>query len=168
MCVDEIDEPRALPYMRRTAICDLFAAGLERVRASRERARDADVVKGEVFGEDGRLVRFDLAIEHGLVRCATFRASPCISLVAYAEWLASYVEGKSRSALNTVSFDTIISGVPEVNASRKHRARLLIRAFESALHAWDRVDLNGSPKATHSMRPLRSSTRLTHSFVFDI
>jgi len=85
-----------------------------------------------VLSEEGRFCRFEIDLAAGIVERVRFRASPCISLIAYSEWISQRVEGWPIERALGLTASEVIDGVPEIRETRHLRARLALRALQSA------------------------------------
>jgi NifU-like protein involved in Fe-S cluster formation len=84
--------------------------------------------------EAGHVVRFGVDIANGVVTSVGFRASTCVTLVAYCEVAAQRVSGQRvAEALRTLQPADIARALPSVPAVKRDRARLAARALVIAL-----------------------------------
>ncbi len=106
-----------------------FDRGLARLR------RPLLPISGNVFEDEGGLrVKFSLDLDGGVIRQVAFRATTCVTLVAYAELLAETVTGtdlRSAVRLRPEELAGALDGVPLV---KRRRAALPVRALRSAIH----------------------------------
>jgi cysteine desulfurase len=95
-------------FGRHTTEADIDLAGaavareVQRLRAlsPREPPPEGFTVSGEAGGPgEGTWVRFDLAVDDGIVKAARFKSYGCPHTLAVASWLASQLPGRRRDAL---------------------------------------------------------------------
>jgi NifU-like protein involved in Fe-S cluster formation len=84
--------------------------------------------------EAGHVVRFGVHIADGVVTKVGFRASTCVTLVAYCELAAQRVSGQRvAEALRTLQPADIARALPSVPPVKRDRAQLAARALVIAL-----------------------------------
>ncbi len=112
-----------------TDVSTCFDRGLERLR------RPLLPFSGSFcFDEGGLRAQFSLDLDGGVIRQVAFRATTCVTLVAYAELLADTVTGtdlRSAIRLRPEELAGALDGVPLV---KRRRAALPVRALHSAIH----------------------------------
>ncbi len=106
-----------------------FDRGLARLR------RPLLPLSGSVCVDEGGLqVQFSLDLDGAVIRQVAFKATTCVTLVAYSERLAERVTGADlRSAVRLRPEDLAgeLDGVPPI---KQLRAALPVRALHSAIH----------------------------------
>jgi NifU-like protein involved in Fe-S cluster formation len=114
----------------RRNVSDLFDRG-------RRRARQSPLpVQGDEHRDAGGLsVRFGLAVEDGGIAKVGFKASTCITLIAYCELIAELVVGQGIPQAARLSVADLIPELPDVPALKRDRAPLAVAAFRDALAA---------------------------------
>lgn len=78
-------------------------------------------------------LQFALQVERGMIRRVNFKASTCITLVAYAELLAERVTGQELKQAIRVDAEDLVQALCEVPPGKQDRARLPILALQSAI-----------------------------------
>lgn len=90
--------------------------------------------------ETGHVVRFAVDVADGIVTRVGFRASTCVTLVAYCEVAAQRVSGQRvADALRRLQPGDLAQALPSVPPVKRDRARLAARALVFTLleHAKD-------------------------------
>jgi NifU-like protein involved in Fe-S cluster formation len=83
---------------------------------------------------EGRFARFGVQVAGGVVTAIGFRASPCVTLIAYCELAAERVAGQPlAAAVRTLQPGDLARTLPAVPPSRRGSAQLASRALLSAL-----------------------------------
>jgi hypothetical protein len=112
------------------SVLDYFDRGLRRSRQA------TFPVVGDVIQGPNRLsARYDLRVEDGSIRGVSFKASTCVTLVAYCELLAEWATGKSLRDAMLIDPGELADGLAGVPVMKRDRAMLAARALQSALAA---------------------------------
>src|SRR6186997_1315915 len=108
----------------RRNVSDLFDRG-------RHRSRQPPLaVEGDEHRDpNGLSARFSLATEDGRLARIGFRATTCITLVAYCELIAELMSGADIPRAARLSPAELMSELPDVPALKRDRAPLAIAAF---------------------------------------
>ena len=114
----------------RRNVSDLFDRGRRRSRQS-----PLPVEGDEHRDPNGLSARFSLATEDGRIAKIAFKASTCITLVAYCELIAELMSGEDIPRAARFSPVDLISELPDVPALKRDRAPFAIAAFRDALAA---------------------------------
>lgn len=108
----------------------------------RARAASPPVQAPECRDDEGRFARFGVQLTNGVVTAVGFRASPCVTLIAYCEAAAEHVSGQPlAAALRALQPGDLALALPSVPPVRRDLARLAARALTAAL-----VDLAREPR----------------------
>jgi len=88
----------------------------------------------ECRDDEGRFARFGVQLTDGVVTGVGFRASPCVTLIAYCEAAAERVSGRPLvEALRVLRPADLALTLPAVPAAKRDRAWLAARALVTAL-----------------------------------
>jgi NifU-like protein involved in Fe-S cluster formation len=110
-------------------MADYIERGLRRRRLP-PLACEGDLVEDD----EGRSVRFSLAVEDGVVRDARFSAAICTALVAYAELIVSRIVGLSlRDALLRSQPADLLAAFPQVPPAKRRAAQVACAGLLSAV-----------------------------------
>jgi NifU-like protein involved in Fe-S cluster formation len=112
----------------RLSVSELFERGFRRNRAAPlaiEGARCAD--------REGLSACFTLDIAAGKITGIGFRASTCVTLLAYCELVAETMVGSTPRSARQLSPADLIAALPGVPQLKQSRALLAIAAFRAAL-----------------------------------
>jgi NifU-like protein involved in Fe-S cluster formation len=115
---------------RRRNVSDLFDRGL---RCNRE--SPLTIEGDEQTDKDGLVARFSVAMNGTTLAAIRFRASTCITLVAYCELIRELMTGQDIKSAARLSLRDLIAELPDVPALKRDRALLAITAFRGALAA---------------------------------
>jgi NifU-like protein involved in Fe-S cluster formation len=119
----------------RRTVSDLFDRGYKRSRLP------SFAIEGvELRGENDLSARFSLDLVNGMIAGARFRASTCITLIAYCELLTELVAGKTPRDAARISEGELVASLPGVPAMKRDRAALATDAFRAALAAASRFE----------------------------
>jgi NifU-like protein involved in Fe-S cluster formation len=101
----------------------------------RRRQRDFPVAPHapSVTAADGVGAAFSVSLEHGRIVSASFRASTCVTLVAFCERLCQLATGLDASEGMRLSATTLLRSLRGVPPLKQHRAMLALAAFHLAL-----------------------------------
>ena len=100
----------------------------------RARADTPPVQAPECRDEEGRFARFGVQLTDGIVTGVGFRASPCVTLIAYCEAAAERVSGLPLpTALRALRPADLALDLPSVPPARREHAVLAARALVVAL-----------------------------------
>jgi NifU-like protein involved in Fe-S cluster formation len=130
--MDESQTPRkggccSLRPLRSVSEC--FDSGLRRSRSQ------PLPIQGEVRASDqGLVARFSLRLRGGRIAGVSFKASTCVTLVAYCEVLAELVEGLVLAEAVRLSTSHLVAQLPGVPVAKRDRAALAWSAFVAAVH----------------------------------
>ncbi len=114
---------------RTPTISDYIERGLRRARA-----QVPPVQTPECRDDEGRFARFGVQLTDGVVTGVGFRASPCVTLIAYCEAAAERVSGRPLvEALRVLRPADLALTLPAVPAAKRDRAWLAARALVTAL-----------------------------------
>jgi NifU-like protein involved in Fe-S cluster formation len=119
----------------RRTVSDLFDRGYKR-----NRLPSFAIEGAELHGENDLSARFSLDLKNGMIESARFRASTCITLIAYCELLAELATGKTPRGAVRISEAELAAALPDVPAIKRDRAPLAINAFRAALAAASRFE----------------------------
>ena len=132
----------------RRNVSDLFDRG-------RRRARQAALsIEGDERRDaNGLAVRFSLAVADGRIAKAGFKATTCITLIAYCELIVELTAGQDIRQAARLSVAEVISELPDVPALKRDRAPLATAAFRDALAAaWTEPSSNRTNGENHEGR----------------
>ncbi len=113
---------------RRGTVIDYFNRGL-----ARQRRESLPITGALVSGADQLTARFSLQIDADRIQVASFKASTCVTLVAYCEALVESVEALTTHEAKAIAPKELASWLAGVPAIKQDRAALAIRALHSAL-----------------------------------
>lgn len=114
---------------RAPTISDYIDRGLRRARRTA-----LPVVGAECQDEEGRTARFSVQIANGIVTDVGFRATPCVTLVAYCEIAAERASGQPMTgAIRGLLPADLARALPSVPPARQVCAHLASRAAVAAL-----------------------------------
>jgi len=82
---------------------------------------------------NGLSAGFVMAIENGTITQVGFKASTCVTLLAYCELIAETIEGQHATAADALSLAALIADLTGVPALKRDRAALAVNSFRSAL-----------------------------------
>jgi NifU-like protein involved in Fe-S cluster formation len=86
-----------------------------------------------VEGPDGLRASFSLNCQGQQLERISFKASTCITLVAYCEALSELAEGQElRTAIQITPIE-LVARLPQVPELKRDRASLAVRALQSAI-----------------------------------
>lgn len=89
---------------------------------------------GEIIrGNDRLLAQFFLDVTDGRIRCASYKCSTCVVLVAYCERLTETITDLSLRDAAKITPARLRQDFPEIPPHRHDRASLAIRALHAAL-----------------------------------
>jgi NifU-like protein involved in Fe-S cluster formation len=109
----------------------------------RARAAAPPVNAPECRDDEGRFARFGVQLTDGFVAAVGFRASPCVTLIAYCEAAAERVAGRSlAAAIRALQPADLALALPSVPPVKRDCARLAARALTTAL-----VHVSGAPRS---------------------
>ena len=127
--------PRAISHARMTVL-DYFNLGLQRGKHAAARPVVGDVVVGDVVrGSTGVTLRYQLLVEHGVVRQVSFKAPTCVTLVAYCEILAQWATGMSLREVICIRGEELADRLVGAPACKRDRAWLAVQAMQNAVAA---------------------------------
>jgi NifU-like protein involved in Fe-S cluster formation len=84
---------------------------------------------------NGLVAGFVVAIENGTITTIGFKASTCVTLVAYCELIAELIEGQHVAAAAALSPALLVANLSGVPALKRDRAMLAVDSFRAALAA---------------------------------
>ena len=114
----------------RRTVSDLFDRGYRRNR------KPALAIEGaELRDLNGLLARFSLDVDGGFIQAVNFRATTCITLIAYSELIAELTIGQSVHEAAELSPAELVETLPDVPLLKRDRALLAVKAFRAALKA---------------------------------
>lgn len=129
----------------RLSVSDLFDRGLRRSRQV-----PLPVQGDERRGAGDLVARFSLSVENGKLGQVRFKASTCITLIAYCELIAETATGGSIQQSARLSAADLVAALPDVPALKRDRAPLAIAAFRDALvRAPQDLDAALPPRVLH-------------------
>ena len=132
----------------RRNVSDLFDRGRRRSRLP-----PLPVEGDEHRDPTGLSARFSLATEDGRLARIGFRATTCITLVAYCELIAELMSGANIPRAARLSPADLIAELPDVPALKRDRAPLAIAAFRDALAAaWTEQSTHQPPGGKNESR----------------
>lgn len=114
----------------RRTVSDLFDRGYRRNRKS-----SLAIEGAELSDANGLLARFSLDIADGFIKAVNFRATTCITLIAYSELLAELAAEKKTREAATIEAADLVAALSDVPLLKRDRALLAINAFRAALTA---------------------------------
>ena len=115
---------------QRRNVSDLFDRGLRRSRQA------PLAIQGETHRDaNGFTASFSLAAHGGVLGKIGFKASTCVTLVAYCELIAELTAGQDIAQAARLSPSDLVAELPNVPALKRDRAPLAIAAFRDALAA---------------------------------
>lgn len=115
----------------RRSVSQCFDRGLVRARSPELAIRG----EGRTDPASGLAARFSIEVGDGTVRRVGFRASTCVTLVAYCEALAERATGLRLDEAARLGAAQLIDLLPGVPPLRRDRAALAVAAFRAALAA---------------------------------
>ncbi len=101
----------------------------------------------------GRTARFSILVEGGTVTGLGFRASTCITLVAYCERLCEIASGRDAASILRMRPADVVAALPGVPAARHDQAVLALRALHGALADCLSADPRPAPTITRGAPP---------------
>lgn len=113
---------------RRLTVKDCFTQGKERMRAPM-----LPIQGRPARAASGLTVQFSLRAHQDRLEAVSFRASSCVTLVAYCELLSEWATGNSREEALELQAAELIAALPEVPLHKHDRAHLAIAALRAAL-----------------------------------
>ena len=114
----------------RRTVSELFDRGLRRSRQA------PLAVQGETRRDaNGFTASFSLTIDEGTLGKIGFKATTCITLVAYCELIAELSAGQDIAQAARLAPADLVAELPNVPALKRDRAPLAIAAFRDALAA---------------------------------
>lgn len=114
----------------RRTVSDLFDRGYRRNR------KPSLAIEGaELRDSNGLLARFSLDIADGFIKAVNFRATTCITLIAYSELLAELAAEKKAREAAAIEATDLAAALPDVPLLKRDRAFLAVNAFRAALTA---------------------------------
>lgn len=113
---------------RRRSVNDYFDLGRQRIRAPVLAVEGA-----ERRLDDAIFARFSLRLEDERIAAVSFRASLCITLVAYCELLAELAEGRTLAEAVRLSATELVAEMPGVPVIKQDRATLATCALFAAV-----------------------------------
>ena len=111
-------------------VIDYFNFGLRRER--HERLTSVGQLVREASGLG---VRYSLRVESGIVNEVSFKASTCVTLVAYCELLAQTATGVSLQQAICIDPEKLTQRLAGVPRAKYDRAWLAVQAMQSAIAA---------------------------------
>ncbi len=119
------------PRGRPPAIIDYIERGLRR------RRRPLLATVGEAQHDDeGRRVRFSLAVSGGVIGDVVFETNMCVTLIAYCEWLTESVVGDVLAAVPVpIDVAAVAAALPQVPPHKRVLSELAAAGLDSALRA---------------------------------
>lgn len=84
---------------------------------------------------NGLSAGFVIGIENGTITAVGFKASTCVTLVAYCELISEIIEGQHVSAADALSPAILVANLTGVPALKRDRAVLAVNSFQAALAA---------------------------------
>jgi hypothetical protein len=78
---------------------------------------------------------FVIEIENGTITAIGFKASTCVTLIAYCELIAEIIEGQDVTAAAALSPALLVANLTGVPALKRDRAVLAVNSFQAALTA---------------------------------
>ena len=125
----------------RRTVSELFDRGLRRSRQA------PLAIQGETHRDaNGFTASFSLAADDGLLGKIGFKASTCVTLVAYCELIVELTAGHDIGQAARLSAADLVAELPNVPALKRDRAPLAIAAFRDALASTSSVR---SPQGEH-------------------
>jgi NifU-like protein involved in Fe-S cluster formation len=104
---------------------DYIDRGLRRIRSPM-----LPMVGAECQDDGGRVARFSLRVEGDVIADVRFRASPCVTLVAYCEVAAEWVTGQTLPvAARRIRPGDLALELPRVPPVKRDRALLASQAL---------------------------------------
>ncbi len=114
----------------RRTVSDLFDRGYRRNR------KPSLAIEGvELRDANGLIARFSLDIADGFIKAVNFRATTCITLIAYSELLAELAADKKAREAAAIEAADLAAALPDVPLLKRDRALLAVNAFRAALTA---------------------------------
>ena len=111
-------------------VLDYFNLGLQRGKHA-----SLPHVGDEIQGPAGLTVRYQLRVEHGVVQQVSFKASTCVTLVAYCEMLARWTTGAKVHKALCIRADELADSLTDAPVCKRDRAWLAVQAMQSAVSA---------------------------------
>lgn len=114
---------------RPPTVSDYVDRGMRRARGP------APAMSGlEARDDEGRCARFGVRLAGGVVTAVGFRASACVTLIAYCELAAERVDGQPlAAAVRALQPGDLVRTLPAVPPAKRRCAQLASRALLSAL-----------------------------------
>lgn len=132
----------------RRNVSDLFDRGRRRARQS-----PLPIQGDEHRDPNGLAARFSLAVEGGRLLNVSFKATTCITLIAYCELITELTGGESIPQAARLSVADLIAELPDVPALKRDRAPLAVAAFRDSLAAaWTEHSLHQPNGENHEGR----------------
>jgi NifU-like protein involved in Fe-S cluster formation len=126
----EICEDNCCGNAPRRTVSDLFDRGYRRNRKS-----PLAIEGTELRDLNGLLARFSLEVADGFIKAVNFRATTCITLLAYSELVAELTIGQRVHEAAKLSPAELVDALPDVPLLKRDRALLAVKAFRAALSA---------------------------------
>jgi hypothetical protein len=114
----------------RRTVSELFDRGYRRNRKA-----PLAIEGAELRDANELLARFSLDITGGFIKAVHFRATTCITLIAYNELIAEIVTGRNARDAAAIEAAELVALLPDVPLLKRDRALLAINAFRAALKA---------------------------------
>ena len=111
-------------------VLDYFNLGLQRGKHA-----SLPHVGDEIQGPAGLTVRYQLRVEHGVVQQVSFKASTCVTLVAYCEMLAQWATGIPVRDAICICAKELADSLVGVPTCKRDRAWLAVQAMRQAVGA---------------------------------
>lgn len=119
--------PRTPPPRRRT-VSAYFEQALHRNRQL------PLPVEGELrFRSSQLMARFSVQLDGDRIRAVAFKASTCITLLAYCELLAEWATGRALADANGIAPTDLVVALPGVHPLKHGHAALAVIALQAAL-----------------------------------
>jgi hypothetical protein len=114
----------------RRTVSELFDRGYRR-----NRKPPLSIEGAELHDTNELFARFSLGITGGFIKAVHFRATTCITLIAYNELIAELVIGQNMRDAAAIEAAELVALLPDVPLLKRDRALLAINAFRAALAA---------------------------------
>ena len=112
-------------------VLDYFHLGLQRDK----HAGTLPVVGVVARGSTGLTVRYQLRVEYGVVQQVSFKASTCVTLVAYCELLAQWATKMPLREAICICAEELADSLVGVPTCKRDRAWLAVQAMQNAVVA---------------------------------
>lgn len=116
--------------LRRLTVHELFQAGLRRAGG-----QPLPMAGPLCRLAEGMFIRFSLRVKDDRIEAVAFKASTCVTLVAYCERLAKLVTGLGLADAIEITDADLVAALPGVHPAKRDRAAMAIEAFRAAVQA---------------------------------